>query len=50
MYKYCIYITNNLQNEYINNTINYHKNNNFNTIVIDNINKLKNELLNINKE
>lgn len=50
MYKYCIYITNNLDYEYIRNSITYFKNNNFNTIVIDNINKLKTELLNINNK
>lgn len=50
MNKYCVYITNNLEYEYINNTIIYLKKKNFNTILIDNINNLKNELLNINNK
>lgn len=50
MNKYCIYITNNLNYEYIDNTINYLTKNNFSTILIDNINNLNAELLKINNK
>ena len=50
MKNYCIYITNNLNHEYINNNINYLKTNNFIVIKINTINNIKKELLNIHNK